>query len=347
MSASAANSVLAKARAMYGKRLTAQNYSELLSCRTVGETAAYLKTHTVYSNVFDGVPMGSLHRRQLESLVHNHLSSQFASLCRYEKFIGDKFYEYFVMKSDVEMLLHAIRNINRNDTEEFPKTLPSFFYRHSDVDASLLHNISDLESLLKTVENSRYKSVLAPFVCRGEDGSPDYFGMELSLAKYFYCESEKLVKKSYKGSEKQELLDYLGFVVDLQNIVSVYRLKRLTNMPNATLRTMLMPCGKMGEKELNKMLSAKSADEALLTLEGTEYDLFSKRGESSVEEVKNKLRYNYCKNKIRFSAYPSIVMLCYVRLAENEVDNITHIIEGIRYNIASEEINRLLIGVGD
>ena len=117
----AANSVLAKARAMYGKRMTAQNYSELLSCRSVGEAASYLREHTAYRNVFDGVPMGALHRRQLETLVHDHLSTQFASLCRYEKFIGDGFSAHFVMRSDVELLLHAIRRINRTHPDDFPK----------------------------------------------------------------------------------------------------------------------------------------------------------------------------------------------------------------------------------
>ena len=347
MSAAAANSVLAKARAMYGKRLTAQNYSDLLSCRTVSETAAYLRSRTVYSSVFEGMPMGSLHRRQLESLVHNHLSSQFASLCRYEKFIGDKFYEHFVMKSDVEMLLHAIRNINRNDAEDFPKTLPSFFYKHSDINADELRSINDLESLLKAVEKTRYKDVITPFADRGENGDPDYFGMELSLTKFFFSESAKLIKNSYKGKERKELLDFLGLVADIQNIVSIYRMKRLTSRSNLEIRTMLMPDGRMGEKRLNAMLEAESAEDALATLKGTDYDLFSHRGEHTVEEVKNKLRYDYCKERIRFSSYPSIVMLSYVRLAENEVDNITHIIEGIRYNISPDEIKRLLIGVGD
>ena len=53
---SAANAVLAKARAMYGKRLTAQNYTDLLACRTVNEAAAYLKAPTAYADaVRDGV----------------------------------------------------------------------------------------------------------------------------------------------------------------------------------------------------------------------------------------------------------------------------------------------------
>ena len=63
---SAANAVLAKARAMYGKRLTAQNYTDLLACRSVNEAAAYLKAHTVYADAFEGVTMGSLRRWQID-----------------------------------------------------------------------------------------------------------------------------------------------------------------------------------------------------------------------------------------------------------------------------------------
>ena len=62
---SAANAVLAKARAMYGKRLTAENYTDLLACRSVNEAAAYLKAHTAYADAFEGVTMGSLRRWQI------------------------------------------------------------------------------------------------------------------------------------------------------------------------------------------------------------------------------------------------------------------------------------------
>ena len=43
MSAMSSNVILAKARAMYGSRLTAADYAALLKCRSVGEAAGYLK----------------------------------------------------------------------------------------------------------------------------------------------------------------------------------------------------------------------------------------------------------------------------------------------------------------
>ncbi|MBQ2774270.1 MAG: V-type ATPase subunit [Clostridia bacterium] len=344
---SASNSVLAKARAMYGQRLTAQNYNELLACRSVGEVAAYLKAQTAYSVVFEGVSMGALHRRQLEILVHDLLSMRFASLCRYEKFIGDKFYERFVMSSDIDLLLYAIRRINRAHPDDISKNVPDFFLRHSDIDAQKIRAVNDFDTLMSVVEGSQYKAILEPFASRGEGGSPDYFGMELALNKYFYSHGVELVKASYKGATRKELLETIAFIVDLENIVSIYRLKRLTDMPQTVLHTMLMPNGAMSEKTLGRILSAESADAALKALKGTPYEAFSQRNGESVEDIAGRLKYDYCKNKLRFSSKPSVVMLCYVKLAENEVQNITHIIEGIRYNIPAEEISRLLIGAGD
>ena len=135
---SAANAVLAKARAMYGKRLTAQNYTDLLACRSVNEAAAYLKAHTAYADAFEGVTMGSLRRWQIEILLREHLSNNFASLCRYEKSIGDGFYKYFVTLSDVDMLLHSVRYLNSRHPEKNLAKVPDFFVRHSELNAAAL-----------------------------------------------------------------------------------------------------------------------------------------------------------------------------------------------------------------
>ena len=344
---SAANAVLAKARAMYGKRLTAQNYTDLLACRSVNEAAAYLKAHTAYADTFEGVTMGSLRRWQIEILLREHLSNNFASLCRYEKSIGDGFYKYFVTLSDVNMLLHSVRYLNSRHPEKNLAKVPDFFVRHSELNAAALETATNVDLLLAAVEGSPYKAVLAPFASVGSDGRPDYFAMELALNKYLYSQAEALVKKNYKGKERKELDAMHAFDTDAENIVSLYRLKRLTNMPQSVLTTMLMPGGTLDEKALTGFMKAPDAEKALQTLKGTAYAAFAERGDRSVEQVSAKLRYDRAKGLVRFSTFPSVVMMSYVALAENEAENLTHIIEGIRYNIPPEEISRLLIGVGD
>ena len=50
------NAVLAKAHAMYGKRITKENYNDMLNCRSLGELVNYLKTRTCFSSDFDALP---------------------------------------------------------------------------------------------------------------------------------------------------------------------------------------------------------------------------------------------------------------------------------------------------
>ena len=48
-SAASGNAVLAKARALYGRRLRADDYRRLMGCRTMTELAAALKEYPLYA----------------------------------------------------------------------------------------------------------------------------------------------------------------------------------------------------------------------------------------------------------------------------------------------------------
>ena len=66
-----------------------------------------------------------------------------------------------------------------------------------------------------------------------------------------------------------------------------------------------------------------------------------------IEEGVRKIDYRWHLKKLRFSTNPSVVLFCYIFLAENELTNIVHIIEGVRYGLAPDDIATLLVGVGD
>ena len=51
------NAVLAKARALYGSRLRADDYRRLMACRTMTELAAALKEYPLYSEALGEVPV--------------------------------------------------------------------------------------------------------------------------------------------------------------------------------------------------------------------------------------------------------------------------------------------------
>ena len=105
------NVVLAKARAMYGRRLTPQSYQELLACRSVSEIAAYLKSHTSYGKILSGINENDIHRGRLESLLRQRVLEDCASLCRYEISVGEHFSQYLLERAEIEQIIHSVSHL--------------------------------------------------------------------------------------------------------------------------------------------------------------------------------------------------------------------------------------------
>ena len=70
-SAASGNAVLAKARALYGRRLRADDYRRLMGCRTMTELAAALKEYPLYADALAEVNPQYARRAQLENLLRN------------------------------------------------------------------------------------------------------------------------------------------------------------------------------------------------------------------------------------------------------------------------------------
>ena len=79
------NAVLAKARALYGRRLRAEDYRRLMGCRTMSELAAALKEQPLYSAALADVNPQYARRAQLENLLRQGLYARYDSLCRYDR----------------------------------------------------------------------------------------------------------------------------------------------------------------------------------------------------------------------------------------------------------------------
>ena len=73
-----ANAVISKARAMYGQMLSPAQYDDLLRKQNVQEISAYLREKTPYRAALEGVQDSTIHRRQLENLLHR---TSFTSTC--------------------------------------------------------------------------------------------------------------------------------------------------------------------------------------------------------------------------------------------------------------------------
>ncbi len=82
----ASNVLLTKSRAMFGKRLTAQNISDLLGCQTVTEVAVYLKNNTHYAYALRNIDESNVHRGQLEAALDELIAERNEAMKLAEKY---------------------------------------------------------------------------------------------------------------------------------------------------------------------------------------------------------------------------------------------------------------------
>lgn len=345
MSSFSSNAILAKSRAMYGRRLTEQNYLDLLNCRNVGEVASYLKTRTSYADILDGVAAVTIHRGRLEELLKKRLFLQYASLCRYEMSIGQDFYQYFVIKNDITQILNCVRLLNSGRSGEYIFSMPAFFNEHTGLDLFKLAGVTSFGDLIDALTGTAYRKVLAPFE-QLKLTSRSVLDIEAVLYKFFYTRLWQMAIKDFKGKRLQGIQDVLRIQVDMRAVENLYRLKIMIHADELLLRQFVMPeISNLTEKQIFMLINAPSAAEMLKSLDMTPYAAQLKKIDFDfIEVATHKILFNWSKKYFRFSTDPTVVMFCYIYLAENEIENITHIVEGVRYDVPADKIKAMLIG---
>jgi V/A-type H+-transporting ATPase subunit C len=333
---------------MYSKRLTEQNYSDMLSCKSVGEIASYLKNRTAYKDIFDTTAVSSIHRGQLEPMLKKHIFKRFEVLCRYELSIGQDFYKYFVTRSDIDMILTCVKLLYTGSPEDYLLYMPVFITSRSQLDQLKLAKVKSVEDLVDALDNTEYKAVLEPYA-KKFDAFLGKLNIEAAFNNYKFNKLKAIAQKGIKGKNSKEVLEVLQLQNDIRTIINIYRLKKLLNADKELIKQFLMPeLSRLSEKELSMLAESESAADLLQRLNKTIYGAgINVPDFEFIEQAAQKYLYKWHLKALRFSRNPDVVMFSYVFLLENEVRNITHIIEGIRYDVPTTEIKKMLIGTED
>ena len=342
LSGLSSNAILSKARAMYGKRLTKENYNDLLNCQTVGEVASYLKSRTVYGKCLAGINESEVHRGQLEVALRQKLFDDYASLCRYEISVGEHFARYLIGRSEVEQILHSLMLLNAGTPEEYLFSMPYYLNRHTRIDLNALSKIKSFDGLLDALGHTPYRKLLESF--RPQPGAAlNYTAIENALYSYLFSEVFETIRRHTRGETAKQLAEIFNSYIDLINYVRIIRLKFSYHASPDFVRSSLLPFGSIKAKHLNAMLAADKEDEIEEIMGRTPVGKhFLKVAHTYIDEIPNRVKYITCKRDIRFSTHPSVVMMSYVFLSQSEITDIITIVECIRYQIPASEITKLL-----
>ncbi len=335
----AGNAVYAKVKALYGKRLTQQNYNELLQLHSVNEIAEYLKTKTSYSEIFKGLNSNEeLQRSRLKNMLFNKLYNDFESIERFQKASGSELFKYFVIKFDIDQLTDVLSSMGTKSDKYF-FTFPVFYNERSNLDLYALAKVKSREELLDLTQHTIYNKALKSSLT---DYSVTNNPLTVQTALGELLDNEFLNLTSGKNKQKNVQLDSLYRLNnDIDFIKTLFRLTRFSLKGKDVLSPRITG---LTPHQMNLLLEADGEKELTSILETTYLAsiIASKTSGADIYHCADNYLFSQYHKTLCRSQNGDSVMFAYLHLAENEIRNLIHIIEGIRYGISPAEILPML-----
>ena len=337
MSSKSCNAVLAKSRAMYGKCLKDEDYRQLVECKTVPEVAAYLKSRTCYSKALTGLIETEIHRGQLEPLLRQEVYHDIFALSRYTTDNAIAVADFVTSKLDIEQIVHCLMLLNIGRPEEYSLVSPLLLDRYTSVSFRKLAAVRSYDDLINALYRTRYYQVIRSF--RPKEGEPLKIAeIDIALNNSNYSMAMEAISKMKNKTEQKELKDLFQSVFDFVNLERILRLKKYHRFTAETVRSMLIPYGKLPKRVIDDFCAADDIKDVYELARSTYLGgHLSKLQYYDNTQISYALINAYCKHHLRLSPNPTIVMISYIYLKQIEVRNIINLIEGTRYGLSPEE----------
>ncbi|MCD4826858.1 MAG: V-type ATPase subunit [Acholeplasmataceae bacterium] len=344
MSSWSNNALISKAKSMYGEFLKPSDYEKLIKYHSVPDLVGFLKKHPHYQDILKDVSETSIHRGNLEALIKKNAFDNVIKLMKsvYSKDV--KYYELNIVKQENEIILSAIRTFISDEVEDNKGKIPYFFDTHSEIDIKKIIKADSFEALIEALKKTPYEKILLPFYTRNNDNIR-YLDIEHALESYYYDQAFMRIEQHYKGKLKADLESIFQTKIELSNITKIYRLKKFYQADPVTIKSVLVrKHSRLKEKRIDEMIALKDADQILSYLAKSEYQMFKNdKDYVYIEYYAGQIKYDLAKKFMYFSTKVPKVYTAFITLAEIEIDNITNIIEGIRYQVSEVEMKQMLI----
>ncbi len=344
MSSWANNTILTKAKSIYGNFIKPEEYEKMAKFNSVSDLVRYLKKHGNYREILKDVQENSIHRGNLEALIKKNSFDQVIRLIKQVHTKDVEFYELDIVHQENEVILSTLRTIISDEIEENKGKVPYFFDIHTSINMSLVFKATNFIELLSSLEKTPYYKLLKPFETRSNDNIR-YLDIEFTLEDYYYDEAFRRIEKYYKGSVLKDLESIFQTRIELSNIIKIYRLKKFYKADPSTIKALLIKKNtRISDKKIDEIIALSDPDAILKYLSNSEFSRFtSDKDYVFVEYYAGRIRYDLARKFMYFSTNVPKVYLAFVTLSNFEIENLTNIIEGIRYQIDESEIKQMLI----
>lgn len=337
-----ADAIIAKAKSIYGKRLTPEDYNNLLHRGGVSGVVAYLKTTERYRSTFANVNETQIHRGQVEQLLSKELFELYRRLCKFMSVDKNSFCNYMIKELEIRQIVSVMTYIKARAADRYIIEMPAYLMGHLSFDLMKLSRVRDYRELLEVLSNTPYYKVLRPYL---SGGAADISECAVALYAWYIKWAFKAIEKEYKGEQAKSLKEIFLRQADMSNIVMCYRKKSLFNEDAEEIKKSLNSYYyHVSPAVLDGILSQPDADKRLLALLKKIY--LKNKIECDPKNLETAIRryqYNFCKKQMSFSQNGTMALYSLMGLCEVERSNLQTIIESARYNRAPEETEKLLV----
>ncbi|MDR3332715.1 MAG: V-type ATPase subunit [Synergistaceae bacterium] len=331
-------SIGVKAKVLYSRLLSPDEYWVLLGSDTVGEIAQKLRA-TAYGEALSTLSADP-HRNDIEAVLKNAILHEAANFAPHLSSPRDKFFRTWVRWHESEYLKSVFRYIGagRMDRDEIRRRF--YAIKSSNVSYDNILSARNFTELSDNLRGSLYFSPLADSLKRlasGEEHS--LFPLEMALDNF----NELSLFKSLKKLELEEgdtMLQIFGVRADLYNIYTLYRAMTFYSMTPEEILNRLLPMRyRIKLPFLREAVRVESFSQTveLLNSEFPAYaELFmgalaSDEPQLSLERNIKRYIYNQAK-RVLSSGLPGFhTVMGYFILKEYEINDIIHITEAVRY----------------
>lgn len=333
--------LVTKIRAMLGQMLSEDDFDNMAHLHTVQEIAEYLRKNTYYKPHFEGLDPDEIHRGELEIILYRAMITDALKIAKHLKGWDKAFYRYIYRKQEVEDLKKMFRALQIGKSLKEINRQALFISRYSKIDFNVSLEAENARQLVDTMKDTKYYAILQPLL--RQDDSIDLFGAEMALDMYYYSRMYHQIRKHMSGADKAVMLKDYGLDVDFRNMLWIYRAKKFYNMPKERVFTYLIPGGyKLKRHRLVELVEAIDGDDVMSRLKkgpyGSIIDFDSGHWGNGFYSYAS---FIYRRN-IRLKSNTIAPMVDYIFLKDIEIVNLTTIIEGVRYKIDPNEVERFV-----
>lgn len=336
---------MTRVRAKYGSRLTVKDYEALTGLSSLGEAASYLSGNSNFAAYFDGAAgRRDISRAVFEGAVRSAFYGTARKLCRSESDAGDHIYRYIALGLENDYVLDYIINLSLGTPEKMILKRVPELRTGTKLDLAKLFKIKDPAELGRYLAKTKYAK-LVPALPKNAGEKFDISLIETVLSKIKYKLVFAEIERSYGAETAKVLEESIKTRIELTDFLTVYRAKKYYGMSEVSLRTALVGyrCV-MNSATWERIITAKTAEQALGEFCGSGYAPRIERfGTHDLELFKEKAAAAKDIRHMHFSTDPIIVLASYLRLFQDECDNLIKIAEGITYKLPQDEIMADLI----